>query len=147
MNNSMKQKYPGQSSSLDEKQGPQSIRGGGDAESETADDQTNILRDEGSDNPYDSDYNQADEVASDEEERVWDENFERECRQADNIERLRQLGWSRHEDGVGNWQGAEEEDNHTAGEREEDENSDEEDSQGSAMSDEPDGIVVVLRPG
>jgi hypothetical protein len=39
----------------------------------------------------DSDYNQADEVASNEGERIWDENFERECQQADNIERFRQL--------------------------------------------------------
>jgi hypothetical protein len=66
-------------------------------------------------------------------------------------ERLRQLYThteSRQEDGVGDWQGAEEKDDHTAGEREEEENSDEEDSQGSAMSDDTwDGIVVVLRPG
>ena len=142
----------------DDEGSPLSIRGGGDCDSETETDadQTNIRHYSGSDNPYNSEYNQADEFASDEDERAWDENFRRECSEAERLEeareRLRQLyphtDWSRQEDGVGNWQGAEEKDDHTAGEREEEENSDEEDSQGSAMSDDTwDGIVVVLRPG
>jgi hypothetical protein len=135
---------------------PLSIRGGGDSDIESADDQTNIRHYSGSDNPYNSEYNQADEAASDEDERVWEGNFRRECSEAERLEeareeRLRQLSphteWSRQEDGVGNWQGAEEEDDDTAGEREEDQDSDEDGSQWSTWSDEPDGMVVVLRPG
>jgi hypothetical protein len=134
---------------------PLSIRGGGDSDMESADDQTNIRHYSGSDNPYNSEYNQADEVASDEAERVWEENFRRECSEAERLEeareRLRQLWphteWSQQEVGVGNWQGAEEEDDDTAGEREEDQDSDEDGSQWSTWSDEPDGMVVALRPG
>jgi hypothetical protein len=142
MDDSTKQEYSDPSSySEEEGEGPQYIRGGDDAESESTGNQ------EGKDNLYDRDYNQSDEVASNEGRRIWDENFEREWQQADNIEQLFQLAWSRQEVEGRNWQGAEEEDDHTAGEREEDENLDEDDSQGSDMSDVPDGMVVVFRPG
>jgi hypothetical protein len=140
----------------DDEGSPLPIRGGGDCDSETETDGLNTLHHSGCDNPYDSKYNEADEITSDEDERAWDENFRLQHSEAERLEeareRLRQLythtDGSRQEDGVGDWQGAEEKDDHTAGEREEEENSDEEDSQGSAMSDDTwDGIVVVLRPG